>query len=99
MAEFFIDVGHPEQLQVVEHVVHDLLQIGAELGGVLDLLLQAQADLLQFVVQQRLDDLASQGGQAFIHDPLHWSGLVQKAGDFFAQLLLGLVNAGAPLLR
>ena len=62
--DILIGIGNLEQLQILQHVMHDLVQIGAELDRILDLLLQSDADLLKFVIQQRLHDLAPQGRQA-----------------------------------
>ena len=97
--DFIFAVGSLEQLQVLDHVVHDLVQVGIQLDGILDLLLQCDADLLQLVVQQRLHHLAAQRRQRLVHLPLHRPGLVEIARDLRTQLLLGQRDPGAARFR
>ncbi len=79
--------------------MHDAVQIRAELDGILDLLLQADADFLQFPIQQRLHHLAAQCRQRLVHHPFHRSHLFEIAADLGAQFLLGLRDSGAAFLR
>ena len=96
--DILIGFGNLEQLQILQHVMHDLVQIGAELDRILDLLLQSGADLLKFVIQQRLHDLPPQGRKRLVHHTLHRPGLVEIAGDLRAQFLFGLSDPGAAFL-
>ena len=61
---FFVQRG--KQVQLLQHVVHHLVQVGAQLDRILDLLFQAQANALQFPLQQGFDALAAKGGQGLV---------------------------------
>ena len=98
LAQFLVDLGDAEQLQLVEHILHHLVQVGRELDRILDLLAQRESDLLQLMREQRLDHLAPQRRQAFVLEPLQRPRLIEKARDFLAQRLLGLIDLGAALL-
>ena len=50
------------------------------------------------MLQQRLDDLAPQGGQPLVLEAFDGPDFVEVAGDFSAQFLLGQFNLGALLL-
>jgi hypothetical protein len=88
-----------EQLELVEHVLRQGVEIGTELGRILDLLLQPGTDLLQFAIQQRLDHPAPQHRQGFVHRALERLGCLHVAGDLRTQLLLGDLDRRAPALR
>ncbi len=88
-----------EQLQVLEQVDGDLLEPGAELARVLDLLLQALADRLQLALEQWLDGLQPERGHALVERALERPGQLEEAQDLGAQLAFALVVALARLLR
>ncbi len=83
--------------QVVQHLLVYLVQPLAQLDGVLDLLAQAVAHFLQFMVEQRFGDLAAQLLQGLVALALQGAGGVEEAGDLGAQFLLGGVDLGAAL--
>ncbi len=98
-AGLVVGLEHLEQLDVVQHVMLDLIEPGAELDRVLDLLLQPEPDRLQLVLQQRPHHLAAQLGPGLVHDPLHRAGLLQEAVDLAVQFVLGAVELGPTLAR
>ena len=75
-----------------------LCQVSRELAQVWRQWGEAGGHVFHRAVQQGLDHLALKRGQIVVHDALQRTRLVKKAGDFFSQFLLGLVNAGALLL-
>ena len=91
--------GNLKHSQVVQYVMRGLFQIGIELDRILDLLLQAHADFLHRMIQQRLDKLALQRRQSLIHDALQRLHFVHETGNLGAQFQFRLVNRGATFLR
>ncbi len=88
-----------EQRQVVEHLLLHLVEPLAQLDGVLDLLAQAVAHFLQFMVEQRFGDLAAQLLQRFVALALQRASGVEEAGDLGAQLLFGGLDFGTAFAR
>ena len=84
-----------EKSQVVQHLLVYLVQPLAQLDGVLDLLAQAVAHFLQFMVEQRFGDLAAQLLQGLVALAFQGACGVEEAGDLGTQFLLGGVDLGA----
>jgi hypothetical protein len=88
-----------EKVELVQQLAFYLIEPAAELHGVLDLLLEVAADVLQVALQQRRDGLAPQFHERLVARLLERAHGVEKARDLGAQLLLGGLDRGAALAR
>ena len=98
LAVCVVSILRQKELQVLEHILRHLIEVAAQLDRVLDLFFQLDADGLQLVIDQRLDDLPPECGETFVHGAKQRPCGLQETRNLVPQILLGLIHLGATFL-